>query len=119
MIECAKQVVSDLHVVLYINGSKVVSCFISRFYFCSGMLKIPDDQSHNQALLLRLLICLVIQGPGSHHALLTQSCFHIMMLGLHFNICNRLPSSFLLDFEVANVQVEEKICDTLKYACWY
>ena len=66
MIECAKQVVSDLHVVLYINGSKVVSCFISRFYFCSGMLKIPDDQSHNQALLLRLLICL------SHPVLLSH-----------------------------------------------
>ena len=39
---------------------------------------------------------------------------------LCFNICN-LPSSFLLDSEVPNLQleVEEKICDSLRYACQY
>jgi hypothetical protein len=41
-----------------------------------------------------------------------------MMSGLCFNICN-LPSSFLLDSEVPNLQVEDKICDSLKYACQY
>jgi hypothetical protein len=40
------------------------------------------------------------------------------MSGLHFNICN-LPSSFLFDYEVSNLQVKEKICDVLQYACWY
>ena len=54
--------------------------------------------------------------PASHHALLAHSCFHIMMSGLCFNICN-LSSSFLLDSEVPNLQIEHKICDSLKYAC--
>ena len=53
---------------------------------------------------------------ASHHALLTHSCFHIMMSGLCFNICN-LPSSFLLDSEAPNLQVEDKICDSLRHAC--
>ena len=56
--------------------------------------------------------------PAIHHALLTHSCFHIMMSGLHFNICN-LPSSFLFDSDVPNLQVEDKICDSLRYACRY
>jgi hypothetical protein len=41
-----------------------------------------------------------------------------MMSGLCFNICN-LPSSFLLDSEVPNLKVEDKICDSLRYACQY
>ena len=56
--------------------------------------------------------------PASHHALLAHSCFRIMKSALRFNICD-LPSSFLLDSEVPNLQVEDKICDSLKYACQY
>ena len=55
---------------------------------------------------------------ASHHALLSQSCFCIMWSELCFNICN-LPSSFLLDSEVPNLQVEDEICDLLRYACRY
>jgi hypothetical protein len=40
------------------------------------------------------------------------------MSSLCFNICN-LPSSFLFDSEVPNLQVEDKICAALRYACQY
>ena len=55
---------------------------------------------------------------ASQHALLTHACFRIMRSELCFNICN-LPSSFLLDSEVPNLQVEDKICDSLRYGSWY
>ena len=67
--------------------------------------KCPSQIQLLARLLFRLLICLVIQPL-------------IMMSGLHFNICN-LPSSFLLDSEVPNLQVDDKICDSLRYACQY
>ena len=41
-----------------------------------------------------------------------------MKSGLCFNICD-MPSSFLLDSEVSNLRVEDKICDSLRYACQY
>ena len=55
---------------------------------------------------------------ATHHALITQSCFRIMKSELCFNICN-LPSSFLLDSEVPNLRVEDKIYDSLRYASLY
>ena len=61
-------------------------------------------------------------GKASYHALLTQSCFNIMMSpsGLHFNIC-QLPSSFLLDSEVLDLalQIQENISDVLRYCSNY
>ena len=110
----ANQVVSDLHAVLYIDDGKVFwyhasfPDFIftqarSRFTFTHAGTSFPIDMSCD---------------PAFHHALLTHSCFSIMKSGLCFNICN-LPSSFLLDSEVPNLQVEDKICDSLKYACQY
>jgi hypothetical protein len=117
MVERAKQVVSDLHAVLYINGGKVFWYHASfpDFIFTQARsrfsMTIPQSSTSLQIVDMSCDL-------ASHHALLTHSCFHIMMSGLHFNICN-LPSSFLLDSEVSNLQIEEKISDVLKYACQY
>jgi hypothetical protein len=116
MVGRAKQVVSDLHAVLYINGGKVFWYHASfpDFIFTQARSKFPMTISKSSTSQIVDMSC----DSASHHALLTHSCFRIMMSGLHFNICN-LPSSFLFDSEVPNLQVEEKICDTLKYACQY
>jgi len=117
MVERAKQVVSDLHAVLYINSGKVFWYHASfpDFIFTQARSKFPMTipQSSTSPQIVDMSC-----DSASHHALLTYSCFRIMMSGLHFNICN-LPSSFLFDSEVHNLQVEEKICDILKYACQY
>jgi len=51
---------------------------------------------------------------------LARSCFRVMESHLVFNICN-LPSSFLLDVEVPDLElrVEENIGDVLRYCCRY
>ena len=107
MTEHAKQVVSDLHAVLYINDGKVFWYHASfpDFIFTQAHSRFPITipQSSTSPQIVDMSC-----DSASHHALLTHSCFHIMTSGLHFNICN-LPSSFLFDSEVANLQVEEKI----------
>ena len=117
MAERAKQVVKDLHAVLYINGGKVFWYHASfpDFIFTQARSRFPMTipQSSTSPQIVDMSC-----DSASHHALLAYSCFHIMMSGLHFNICN-LPSSFLFDSEVPNLQVEEKIDNILKYACQY
>jgi hypothetical protein len=120
MIESANQVVRDLHAVLYIIDGKVFWYHASfpDFIFTQARsrFKMPITDSVTCHTLFQIfdMSC----DPASHHALLTHSCFCIMMSGLCFNICN-LPSSFLFDSEVPNFQVEDKICDTLRYACQF
>jgi len=119
MVERAKQVVSDLHAVLYIDNGKVLWYHASfpDFIFTQARSKfqiMPTTHLSTSSIYIVDMSC----NQASHHALLTHSCFHIMMSGLHFNICN-LPSSFLFDSEVPNLQVEEKICDILRYTCQY
>ena len=115
MVERAKQVVSDLHAVLYIKNGKVFWYHASfqDFIFTQTRSKFTMPTTHLSTSPQTVdMSC----NPASHHAFLTHSCFHIMTSGLHFNICN-LPSSFLLDSEVPNLHIEEKICDILRYAC--
>ena len=120
MVEIANQVVGDLHAVLYIFDGRVYWYHASfpDFIFTQARsrfkMPITDSVTRQTSFQIIDISC----DPASHHALLTHSCFHIMMSGLHFNICN-LPSSFLLDSEVPNLQVDDKICDSLKYACRY
>jgi hypothetical protein len=117
MVERANLVVSDLHAVLYVNDGKV-------FWYHTSFPDFIFNQSRSRFTMpitysgTSLQIVDMSCDPSFHHALLTRSCFHIMMSGLCFNICN-LPSSFLLDSEVPNLQVEDKICDSLRYACCY
>jgi len=118
MIERAKQVVSDLHAVLYINNDGKVFWYHASFpdfIFTQARSKftMPTPYSSTSPQIVDMSC-----DPASHHALLTHSCFRIMMSGLCFNICN-LPSSFLFDSEVPNLQVEEKICNILRYTCQY
>jgi hypothetical protein len=117
MVECANQVVSDLHAVLYMMDGKVFWYHASfpDFIFTQARCQVPVPITHSGISPQSVnMFC----DPASHHAFLAHSCFGIMMTGLHFNICD-LPSSFLLDSEVPNLQVKKKISETLKYACQY
>ena len=116
MVGRANQVVSDLHAVLYINDGKVFWYHASfpDFIFTQARSRFIMPITHSNTFIQVDMSC----DPAVHHALLTHSCFHIMMSGLCFNICN-LPSSFLLDSEVPNLRVEDRIHDSLKYACRY
>ncbi|THU97559.1 WD40 repeat-like protein [Dendrothele bispora CBS 962.96] len=55
-----------------------------------------------------------------HHVLLKDACFRIMNEQLHFNICN-LPSSFLLDKEVPDIdkRIDENVPSELEYCCFF
>jgi hypothetical protein len=116
MVEHANQVVSDLHAVLYISDGKVFWYHASFPAFIFSQACMPITHSDSGTFQIVDMFC----DLASCHALLTHSCFHIMtrMSGLRFNICN-LPSSFLLDSEVPGLQVEDKISDSLRYACQY
>ena len=116
MVGRANQVVSDLHAVLYINDGKVFWYHASfpDFIFTQARSRFTMPISHSSTSFQIDMSC----DPASHHALLTHACFCIMKSGLCFNICN-LPSSFLLDCEVPNLQVKNKICNLLRYACLY
>jgi AAA ATPase domain len=117
MVGRANQVVRDLHAVLYINGGKVFWYHASfpDFIFSQARSRFMMPITHSGTSFQIIdMSC----DPASHHALLTHSCFRIMKSGLHFNICN-LPSSFLFDSEVPSLQVKDKICDSLRYACQY
>ena len=114
MVEIANQVVGDLHAVLYINDGKVFWYHASFPDFIFTQARSRFTMTHAGTSFLFDMSC----DPAFHHALLSHSCFRIMMSRLCFNICN-LPSSFLLDSEVPNLQVEEKIYDSLRYACQY
>jgi AAA ATPase domain len=116
MVGIANQVVGNLHAVLYINSGKVFWYHASfqDFIFTQARSIFTMPISPSDSSQIVDMYC----DPAIHHALLTNSCFRIMMSGLCFNICN-LPSSFLLDSEVPSLQVKHKICDLLKYACQY
>ena len=117
MVGRATQVVKDLHAVLYVHDGKVFWYHASfpDFIFTQARSKfsMPISASGTSSQTVDMSC-----DPAFHHALLTQSCFRIMKSGLCFNICN-LPSSFLLDSEVPNLKVEEKIFHSLRYACQY
>ena len=117
VVGIANQVVRDLHAVLYIIGGKVFWYHASfqDFIFTQARSRftMPISPSGTSFQIVDMSC-----DPAFHHTLLTCSCFRIMMSGLCFNICN-LPSSFLLDSEVPDLQVEDKICDSLRYACQY
>jgi len=115
MVERANQVVSDLHAVLYIRDGKVFWYHASfpDFIFNQARSKFIVSIAGSSTVTIDMSC-----NPASHHALLTHSCFHIMMSNLCFNICD-LPSSFLFDSELPNLQAKEKIGDVLKYACQY
>ena len=114
MVERANLVVSDLHAVLYIKDGKVFWYHASFPDFVFTEARSRFTVTHKGTSFEFNMFC----DAASHHALLTHSCFRIMRSELCFNICN-LPSSFLLDSEVPNLQVEDKISDSLRYTCRY
>jgi hypothetical protein len=97
--------VGALHAVLYVRDGRV---FIHHKSFSDFIL--------NEKRCGCQLVCL----PDAQHALLSRGCFRVMSTYLRFNICN-LPSSFLLDSELGNLEhlVQESIFSAtgLVYAC--
>ena len=117
MQDVAGAVVEDLHAVLYVKDGRVFWYHASfpDFIFTQTRSKFtwPANTSH---------VIDVSCDKALYHALLTESCFNIMMSpsGLRFNIC-QLPSSFLLDSEVPDLalRIQEKISDVLRYCLHY
>ena len=113
----AEVVVEDLHAVLYVKDGCVFWYHASfpDFIFTQTRSKLTSPADVNHVIDMSC-------DKASYHALLTQSCFNIMMSpsGLRFNIC-QLPSSFLLDSEVPDLahRIQENISDVLRYCSHY
>ena len=117
MQDVANAVVEDLHAVLYVKDGCVFWYHASfpDFIFTQTRSKFTSPADIDRVVDMSC-------DKASHHALLTQSCFNIMMSpsGLCFNIC-QLPSSFLLDSEVADLalRIQDNISDVLRYCSHY
>jgi hypothetical protein len=102
-----KLFVEALYAVLYIRDGRVYTHHKS---FSDFMLS-PERCEPSLACV-----------PEVQHGLISLGCIRIMEASLRFNICN-LPSSFLFDSEVENLNdlVDENIRSkaALEYACWY
>ena len=113
--EVADVIVKDLHAVLYLKDGCVFWYHASfpDFIFTQARSKFTSPSNH---------VIDMSCDKASYHALLTESCFNVMMSssGLRFNIC-QLPSSFLLDSQVPDLalRVKENISDVLRYCSCY
>ena len=100
--DVAEKLFSDLHAVLYAEHGRVLAYHksFSDFLF--------DERRSAE------FWC----DPGTHHRLLTDSCFRVMKKGLRFNIID-IPSSFVLDRENDALAggVERNISPVLHYSC--
>jgi hypothetical protein len=105
--EAVDHFIGALYAVLYIRDGRV---YTHHKTFSDFVLDAQRCGHH--------LACI----PSAQHAVLSRGCFRIMQAFLRFNICN-LPSSFLFDSEVKNMEhlVEENIHSNvgLEYACQY
>jgi len=113
MAELVEVVVEELHAVLYVKNDQVL------WYHAS----FPDfifSQARSGSVLLSTDSHVVDMhcDEAAQHASLARSCFRIMKTHLRFNICD-LPSSFLLDCEVPNLndRIRANIGDSLRYSC--
>jgi len=113
MVELVELVVDELHAVLYVKEDRVL-CYHTSF---------PDfifshARSGSICLGTESRIVDMHCEVAAHHARLARSCFRIMRSHLRFNICN-LPSSFLLDSEVSDLdyRIRANIGDSLRYSC--
>jgi len=116
MEETARLVVESLHAVLYIKENRVLWYHASFPDFIFDPLRsnfniVDTSCSHRVKMSCH---------QATHHAFLAHACFNVMSCQLRFNICN-LPSSFLLDSEVPDLerQVKGNISDVLRYSCRY
>jgi hypothetical protein len=105
--EAVEHFVRALYAVLYIRDGRVYT------HHKSFSDSVVDAQRCGHQL-----VCI----PSVQHALIAHGCFRIMEGSLRFNICS-LPSSFLLDSEVRNLEhtVDETVHGNLglEYACRY
>ena len=111
MRELADVLVKDLHAVLYLKDGCIFWYHPSfcDFIFTQARSKFISPSNHVVDMSCDMASC---------HALLTQSCFNVMMSlsGLHFDIC-QLPSLFLLDSQVPDLdlRIQKNIPDVLWY----
>ncbi|KDR79298.1 hypothetical protein GALMADRAFT_1363458 [Galerina marginata CBS 339.88] len=99
--DVAEKLLSDLHAVLYIEHGQVLAYHksFSDFLF--------DEKRSGE------FWC----DPGTHHRLLTDSCFRVMK-GLRFNIAN-IPSSYIFDRDNHALAgaIKQNISPVLSYSC--
>ena len=115
MEDVADAVVKALHPVLYVKDSRI-------FWYHGSFPDFIFTQTRSKFTSPTNCVVDMSCNKASHHAFLTHSCFNVMMSssGLHFNICE-LPSSFLLDSEVPDLDllIQKNIPDVLRYCSCY
>ena len=111
MARLVKVVVDELHAVLYVKDGRVL-------WYHNSFPDFVFSQARSGSILIDSRVVDMHCDEASHHANLAHSCFRIMRSCLRFNICN-LPSSFLLDSEVADLdsRIRANISDGLRYSC--
>jgi hypothetical protein len=101
-----KATISELQSVVYINASDQA---IYIFHASFGDYLMSGERSKKMSC-----------NELEHHALLASHCLSLMESQLRFNICN-LPSSFLRDDEVPDIQmkIKQNLGESLQYSCLF
>jgi hypothetical protein len=113
-LETVQVVVGSLHATLYMSRSD------GRIYWYHATFQdffFDKNRSSNVKASSSTELLNVFCNQSAIHTLLTERCFETMQ-ALRFNICE-LPSSFLLDREVQDLEsrVEKNITQALRYSC--
>lgn len=117
--EIACMVVEDLNAVLYVKEDRI-------FWYHASFQDFMFDEVRSRLAMDSIdtrsepRILDVYCNQIDVHTLLALRCFAVMKSSLRFNICH-LPSSFLLDSEVPNLEdlIEQNISLDLLYASRY
>ncbi|KAE9399438.1 hypothetical protein BT96DRAFT_692325 [Gymnopus androsaceus JB14] len=106
-LEAVQIAINAFHAVMYISDKD--KCV---YVYHKSFLDFLSDESRSK-MKLELNV-------SDWHASMARVCFTIMTSSLHFNMCN-LPSSFLMDADVENLEerVKEKFDNLLEYCCFY
>jgi hypothetical protein len=107
-------VISSLHATLYISRKD------GHIYWYHATFQdffFDDKRSSNLTDHLSRKPFNVFCNQSRIHAILAEHCFEAMKSLLHFNIC-KLPSSFLLDWEVGDLEqrIQDNITEVLRYS---
>ena len=110
--DTVKRVVESLHAVLYISKDGCVYWYHASFpdfVFSRTRAKISVSLHTTHGFD-------VFCDAPAHHSILARECFSVMQKSLYFNMCS-LPSSFLLDYEVPELDasIDKAFSPTLRY----
>jgi len=109
--DATRAVVEDLHAVLYTQGNRV-------FWYHASFPDFIFNPARSNFRLGEDSFTFSCNEPV-HHNLLAESCFHVMMSGLRFNMGD-ITSSFLFDggnSDALSEKVNTNISAVLRYSC--